>query len=235
MSKIKFAKEQIDTLKLGLQYALERNPKQYINELIIDTENAIRHLQSNMQNTFRSMAAKKIKRIKESNRHNTMHKRYQYNINQIKNILQHNNLTIAKADKSKAIVIIDKTTMGQKIDTFIQENNIIKLNKDPTDAYQRQIQQTMQKCKDLMDKNKSKYMLNIKPTPPKINAYIKTHKDNNPIRLVIDNTQAPSYKIAKFLNRRIKECVDLPTHTQYKILTKWHKNYRNYISENITK
>jgi len=34
----------------------------------------------------------------------------------------------------------------------------------------------------------------------------KTHKDNYPIRPVIDNTQAPSYKIAKFLNRRIKEC-----------------------------
>jgi hypothetical protein len=65
------------------------------------------------------MTSKKIRQIKESNRHNTMHKRYQYNINQIKKILQHNNLTIAKADKSEAIVIIDKTTMGQKIDTFI--------------------------------------------------------------------------------------------------------------------
>ena len=53
-------------------------------------------------------------------------------------------------------------------------------------------------------------MLNIKPTGTKINAYIKTHKDNNPIRPVIDNTQARSYKIAKFLNRRIKECVNLP-------------------------
>jgi hypothetical protein len=73
------------------------------------------------------MAAKKIKQIKESNRHNTMHKRYQYNINQIKKI-QHNNLKIAKVDKSKAIVIIDKTTLVQKIDTFIQENNIMKLN-----------------------------------------------------------------------------------------------------------
>jgi hypothetical protein len=60
------------------------------------------------------------------------------------------------------------------------------------DSYQRQIQQTMQKCKDLIDNNRSKYMLNIKPTAPKINAYIKTHKDNNPIRTVIDNTQAPS-------------------------------------------
>ena len=32
------------------------------------------------------MAAKKIRQIKESNRQNTMHKRYQYNINQIKKI-----------------------------------------------------------------------------------------------------------------------------------------------------
>jgi hypothetical protein len=100
--------------------------------------------------------------------------------------------------------------LGQKIDTFIQENNIMKLNKDPTDSYHRQIQQTMQKCKNLIDRNRRKYMLNIKLTAPRINANIKTHKDNNPIRPVIDNKQEPSYKIAKFLDRRIREYVNLP-------------------------
>jgi fructose-1,6-bisphosphatase/sedoheptulose 1,7-bisphosphatase-like protein len=94
-------KEQINTFKLGPQYAIKKNPKLYINELIIDTENAIRNLQSNTQNTFRYLAAKKIKQIKESNRHNTLQKRHQHNIKQIKEILQHNNLTITKADKSK--------------------------------------------------------------------------------------------------------------------------------------
>ena len=111
MSKVTFTREQLDTMKLGPQYAIERNPKQYINELIVDTENAIRHLQRNVQNTFRHLAAKKIKQIKESNRQKTMHKRQQHNIKQIKKILRHNNLTIAKADKSKAMVIIDKTIM----------------------------------------------------------------------------------------------------------------------------
>jgi hypothetical protein len=43
-----------------------------------------------------------------------------------------------------------------------------------------------------------------------INAYIKTHKENEPIRPVIDNTQAPSYKIAKFLNNKIKAYINLP-------------------------
>jgi hypothetical protein len=73
-----------------------------------------------------------------------MHKRYQYNINQIKKIFQHNKLNIAKGGKSKAIFIIDKNNLVKNIDTFIQENNIIKLNKDKSDTYQKQIQQTIQ-------------------------------------------------------------------------------------------
>jgi len=108
------------------------------------------------------------------------------------------------------LVIIDKTVLEQKVGKFVQENNIIKLNKDPTEAYRKQLQQAMQKCEDLIEKNKRKYLLNIKPATPKINAYIKTHKENEPIRPVIDNTQAPSYKIAKFLNNKIKAYINLP-------------------------
>jgi hypothetical protein len=85
---------------------------------------------------------------------------------------------MAKADTSKAIVIIDKTELKQKIDTFIQENNIMRLNKDPTESYHRQLQQAVQKCEDLIEKNRRKYLLNIKPTAPRINSYIKTHKEN---------------------------------------------------------
>ena len=41
LTNIKFTKEQVQTLFLGPNYALEQEPKQYINKLIIDTENAI--------------------------------------------------------------------------------------------------------------------------------------------------------------------------------------------------
>ena len=59
LTNIKFTKEQIKTLEMGPQHAIEKNPKQYINELIIDTENAIRCLHNGTQNTFRYLAAKK--------------------------------------------------------------------------------------------------------------------------------------------------------------------------------
>ena len=65
------------------------------------------------------MAANKIKQIITTNRAQTMHKRYQHNLNEIKNILQENNLTVTKADKNKAIVINIKPMLEQKIQTFI--------------------------------------------------------------------------------------------------------------------
>ena len=56
--------------------------------------------------------------------------------------------------------------------------------------------------------------MNIRPTAPKLNAYIKTHKEDQPIRPVINDMQAPSYKAAKFLNKKLHNPICLPnTHT----------------------
>jgi hypothetical protein len=143
-----------------------------------------------MQNTFRHLAAKKIKQISESNRYNTIHKRHQYNVNQIKKTLKQNNLSIAKADKSKALVIIGETALKQKVNKFIEENDIIKLNKDPTVTYHKQIQQAMQNCEDLIEKSKRKYLLNIKPTAPKTSA-IHWSLPSCLIRFPFSNTRIP--------------------------------------------
>ena len=45
---------------------------------------------------------------------------------------------------------------------------------------------------------------------PKLNTYIKTHKENEPIRPVINNTQAPSYKLAKYINKKLYHLLNLP-------------------------
>jgi len=53
------------------------------------------------------------------------------------------------------------------------------LSKDPTESYQKLLQKATQKCEDLVEKNTRKYLLNIKPTAPRINAYIKRTKKIN--------------------------------------------------------
>jgi predicted metal-dependent phosphoesterase TrpH len=145
-----------------------------------------------------------------TNRHNILHKRQQYNLNQLKKILKNNNLTTVKADKTKAIVTIDNKKLKMKVNNFITENQMQLLNKDPTETYQKQIHQTIQKCNTLIDKHIHKYLTNIKPLAPQLNVYIKTHKENQPIRPVINNTQAPSYKAARYINKKLQNLIKLP-------------------------
>jgi len=70
----------------------------------------------------------------------------------IKNILRENNLTITKADKNKAIVIINKAMLQQKVQTFIKENKITTLLKDPTDQFHKQIHHATQKCQSIVER-----------------------------------------------------------------------------------
>jgi hypothetical protein len=45
---------------------------------------------------------------------------------------------------------------------------------------------------------------------PKLQVRIKTHKDQYPVRPVVNNINAPSYKIAQFLNNKLLEILQLP-------------------------
>jgi len=119
---------------------------------------------------------------------------------------------IAKADKGRTMVIIHKAALKQKISTFLQENQITAVDKDPTDYFQKHIQQIIHKCNTIRDKKQYKHLLHIKPTAPKLNAMIKIQKDNNPIGLEINNIQAPAYKLARYLNKRLNELIEVHIH-----------------------
>ena len=64
----KLTKEQMNVLNLGPQYTMELKPNRHIKEIIIETENAIRQIEPKWQNTYRFLAAKRIKQIKENNK-----------------------------------------------------------------------------------------------------------------------------------------------------------------------
>jgi len=82
-------------------------------------------------------------------------------------------------DKNRAMVIINMNSLEQRIKAFTQENSITHLNKDPTDFYQKQIQQALQKRDALIEKGKYRYLMNIRPTAPNLNGYIKHTRKTN--------------------------------------------------------
>jgi hypothetical protein len=79
------------------------------------------------------------------------------------------------------------------------------LPKDPMGICQKQIQQVLQKCNVLFNKHKIIFLLQINPSPTKLKAQLKIHKDNIPICPVVKYRNLPAYKLAHFLQKLLSE------------------------------
>jgi len=97
-------------LNNGLQQSIEQSPRKYWTNLIMETEQAIKLMDTKMQNPFRILAAKKLQQIFTSDsHHNVMHKRQAYTIKNINDKLMVENAITVKADKGKTSVTWQKT------------------------------------------------------------------------------------------------------------------------------
>jgi hypothetical protein len=81
-----------------------------------------------------------------------------------------------------------------KVQNF--NNNVQKLPKDPKDKYQKRIIETLEHCNLIVHKKTNK---RLKNHPPSLKAHIKIHKLDNHSRPADNNSNAPAYKISKFL------------------------------------
>jgi hypothetical protein len=113
LSNIKFSREELNVLETGLNYAFESQPKHFIIQLIIDTENAIQRLDSSLHNTYHFLAGKRITQIMTSNTVNILHKRKMRIAKQIHNKLMQHNLMTARKIKER-LIIIDKDSYRYK-------------------------------------------------------------------------------------------------------------------------
>jgi len=66
LTNIELMQEEIRLLKKGMQHSIERPLNKYWTTLIKETEHAIRKLHSKIQEPYRILAAKKLKRTKEA-------------------------------------------------------------------------------------------------------------------------------------------------------------------------
>jgi predicted CoA-binding protein len=209
LTNITFTKEEQALLDLGLQHNIQKPLKKYWTNLILETEKALRLLETKEQNAFRIMAAKKLKQI--YNTHNT-HKRQCYILKNINYKLAKENAMIILADKRKATVIIYRHDYAKKVHTFLTDNNFHTLPDNPTNKDQIRIQKTAQQCDQIIHKLQIKYVTQKKPHPSTLTAQLKLHKPRVPIQLVVNNRTVPSYKMAKRLNDIINKHLLLDNH-----------------------
>jgi len=76
--------------------------------------------------------------------------------------------------------------------------------------FQKEVTHTLNLCKILIHlESKWKYT-NMNPQTPRLKGLIKIHKDDMPIRPVVDYSQAPAYQLAKKLNNILETFLPLP-------------------------
>jgi hypothetical protein len=121
---------------------------------------------------------------------------------------------ISKADKGKVLVILPIEEYKTKIHDLIQNNQFTNLNSNPTDQYQKMIKHKLNKQNIIQKEHKWKYS-NMKPTAPNLHTTTKLHKQNTPIRPVVNWRNSPAYNMAKFVTKTPKETLEPPFYIQH--------------------
>jgi hypothetical protein len=140
----------------------------------------------------------------------------------IKQKLNDNSFMISKADKGKTLVILPIERYKTKIHDFIQNNQFINVNTNPTDQYTKMIKHELNKQNIIQKEHKWKYS-NMNPTAPNLHSTIKLHKQNTPIRPVVNWRNSPAKKNGKIRHKNTKRRVfhiNTPLDTQHENLHK---------------
>jgi hypothetical protein len=97
-----------------------------------------------------------------------------------------------------------------KIDKFISSSQFDVLKSDPTNTYQKQIRNTLNSCKAIIHNEMKPRLINLNPKSPNTRGLIKVHKQEHPIRPIVNWTNAPAYKTAKHFTTALNKAISLP-------------------------
>lgn len=129
--------------------------------------------------------------------------------NLTKKFLKNNpEIYLIKADKSESSVLINKTDFNNKLNDILNNENDYKiLNKNPTSNLTNIINK---KISNLIENNYlteqiGKNLKTYDAINPKLFAKIKVHKQNFPLRHIIDSKEGPLQKITEHLTKILSE------------------------------
>ena len=198
--------DEISVLKLGPKFQLA--PK------FVNKEKIIAHVESKLKFILNDQP--KLENIRNSISHE-LDKKYNYkpNLNNrqikaLKNLRNYKDIIITNSDKGNKVVIIDKIKYNEKVSLILSDTTVY--NEIPKDDTTLIAQNLIKIISDLRKKGKisqNEYS-NIYPGNyfiPEIYALIKTHKNDNPARLILPYFESPLYKISIYLCDLITPCL----------------------------
>jgi hypothetical protein len=193
--------EELKILELGLNYAIpNKHLKSDLVESALSVENILIHSegQEEIKESVRIAVATEIQKVSKNLQHSN---RDPGIIKTLKNLRQDRSIVILKADKGNSTVIMNRNDYDFKIQTMLAEGPYTLLKSDPTEDVRKQVKEF---CNCLLlqstisDKT-FKFLTNGNQRCPTVYGLPKIHKQNIPLRPIVDFWFSPTYRLASFL------------------------------------
>ena len=190
-------------LQLGLNchYADKPHPRQKRLEIELLLDNLL-NLEKNkkveLSDSLRPLLLAEALTERHPNQHSSiMNKDLRDAAKKLKNA---QGITIRRADKTPALVLINTDDYHHKLDAILADSTKFKkIRKNPTEEIKKEANQVIDRINALSSSTK---IPRIKGDfePGYIYGNVKTHKNGNPLRPIISQIPTPTYRLAKHLN-----------------------------------
>ncbi|XP_049857520.1 uncharacterized protein LOC126338559 [Schistocerca gregaria] len=208
-TNISFTNTEQALLNKGLKHNIKPKFNHHnLKNLIVDTKKAAD--MANLNHNEQIVLAHKVNEIiqkeeKKAKQHSNPTFEENKVLKQLKHKLNEHDALVVKSDKGNSTVILYKNDYITKTLNFFAENNITELNHDPTTKFQKKLKKMLNQCNFLLSDKQIKGCTLMNPTAPKLRAQPKIHKQNSPIRPIVNSKNTPAYKLSQLLNNILRE------------------------------
>ena len=104
-------------------------------------------------------------------------------------------------NKGNKFIIVDKQTDCEKANEQIERSSFLKIDYDPTTLHINKVKDWTNKwiSRNEISKEWAKYIVNVNAVPGKNNILYKTHKPNNPVRLLTTGCNTAIENLSRFI------------------------------------
>ena len=133
----------------------------------------------------------------------------------MKDLKKDESIMVLPADKGKCLVVMDRAEYIEKMEAKLSdESTYKKLEEDPTDKVKAELAKKLQEVKDKGELDIKTYY-RLQPTKtriPRMYGQPKVHKENYPLREIVDSTGSVAKEMDRYISRIIKQYVGKTSH-----------------------
>ncbi|XP_046397983.1 uncharacterized protein LOC124164734 [Ischnura elegans] len=183
-------------LAKGLNFAI--TPRDIPREKIItEVETGIRKLPRLVADEIREDVARVLRNAKPPKPNMTAGER-----TALKALRENQDILILPADKGNATVLMKKEEYQKKISELLSDTIYRKLGKNPMAKAERETKAIIKKSS--IPSEEKRGLITSAPKPPRLYGLPKVHKEGVPLRPIVSQIDAPTYRLAKYLARTLQ-------------------------------